>query len=161
MLKYRETMIDVTEQDINYLNASVKEINEHVGYEFISIESDPDGEDESVIIYEDGLETWSGYSFESTEMYLKGIKLGFKLDTRKGKSYDDMKKLYDENDESTTLGVVFYYWWKCGNMNAKNIKAAFDEGDEQCKEYILQDPNDITDKEEFYKIVRILTLGHK
>ena len=83
MLKYRETMIDVTEQDINYLNASVKEINEHVGYEFISIESDPDGEDESVIIYEDGLETWSGYSFESTEMYLKGIKKGFELDRKK------------------------------------------------------------------------------
>ena len=72
-------MIDVTEQDINYLNVSVKEINDKVGREFISLESDPDGEDDSVIIFEDGLETWSGYSFECTEMYLKGIKLGISL----------------------------------------------------------------------------------
>lgn len=83
MLKYNENMVDVSEQDINYLNASVKEINTHVGYEFISLKGTPQADDECVDIYEDGLETWTSCTFEQTEMYLKGIKKGFELEEKK------------------------------------------------------------------------------
>jgi hypothetical protein len=83
MLKYNENMVDVSEQDINYLNASVEEINAHVGYEFISLKGTPQAENECVDIYEDGLETWTSYTFEQAEMYLKGIKKGFELEEKK------------------------------------------------------------------------------
>lgn len=79
MLEYRETMNDVTKEDINYLNASVEEINEKVGREFIAICSTPDHEDNEVDIFENGIETWSCYPFEFVEMYLRGIKTGLLL----------------------------------------------------------------------------------
>lgn len=78
MLEYKETM-NAFKQDIDYLNASVNEINSHFGKEVVSIESTPGNEDDCVDIYEDGIETWSAYSFEETEMYLKGMKRALRL----------------------------------------------------------------------------------
>ena len=83
MLKCNENMTDVSEQDINCLNTSVKEINTHVGYDFISLKSTPQAGDECVDIYEDGLETWTSYTFDQAEMYLKGIRKGFELEEKK------------------------------------------------------------------------------
>ncbi len=79
MLEYKETMYDVTEGDINYLNGAVDEINGKLGREYIAIYSSPDCENYAVDIYEEGLETWTCYTFEEVEMYLKGIKLGLNL----------------------------------------------------------------------------------
>lgn len=82
MLKWTEEIgmyADVSKSDIEYLNYSVDYINEQVGRKFIELKSDPSNENESVDIYEDGLETWSGYTFEETEMYVKGIKKGLQL----------------------------------------------------------------------------------
>lgn len=71
MLKYNENMVDVSEQDINYLNTSVKEINTHVGYDFISLKSTPQAEDECIDIYEDGLETWTSYTLSKQKCISK------------------------------------------------------------------------------------------
>ena len=45
MIKYKENMV-VDQSDIDYLNASVKEINEALGRDFIDIKSTPNEEDE-------------------------------------------------------------------------------------------------------------------
>lgn len=101
MLKYNEDMIDVTEQDINYLNASVKEINDKVGREFISIASTPDAEDECVDIFQDGIEDYSCIDFEQAELYLKGVKQGLNID-KDGNSQNE----YYEANISFLVGIL-------------------------------------------------------
>lgn len=93
MLKYNEDMIDVTEQDINYLNASVKEINDKLGREFIAIKSTPDAEGECVDIFQDGIEDYSSLDFEQAELYLKGVKQGLNLD----KDGNTQNEYYEDN----------------------------------------------------------------
>lgn len=101
MLKYNEDMIDVTEWDIDYLNASVKEINDKVGREFISIASTPDFEDDSVDIFQDGIEGYSQLSFDETELYLKGVKQGVNID-KDGNSQNE----YYEANISFLTGIL-------------------------------------------------------
>ncbi len=101
MLKYNEDMIDVTEWDIDYLNASVKEINDKVGREFISIASTPDFEDDSVDIFQDGIEDYSQLSFDETELYLKGVKQGVNID-KDGNSQNE----YYEANISFLTGIL-------------------------------------------------------
>lgn len=101
MLKYRETMIDVTEQDINYLNCSVKEINDKLGRDFISIESHPEAEDECVDIFENGIEEYFCIDFEQAELYLKGVKQGLRLDKGDGKQNE-----YYEANISFLAGIL-------------------------------------------------------
>jgi len=79
MLEYRDTMEEGIEQDINYLNGSVKSINDHFGKEVVSLEHTPYDEDNFVDIYEDGIETWICCTFEEAEMYLKGMKRALRL----------------------------------------------------------------------------------
>lgn len=79
MIEYKETMDSVTEQDVNYLNASVKAINDHFGREVVSLVSSPSYEDTSVDIYEDCAETWICCTFEEAEMYLKAMKRTLRL----------------------------------------------------------------------------------
>lgn len=74
MLEYRETMWDVTEEDINYLNAATKEVNDHFGKEVVMLKSNPELPNCDVDIYLCGTETYTAYSFECTEMYLKGMR---------------------------------------------------------------------------------------
>ena len=78
MIKYKENMV-VDQSDIDYLNASVKEINEALGRDFIDIKSTPNEEDECADIFEDGVESYSCYSFDEVELYLNGIKQGLKI----------------------------------------------------------------------------------
>ena len=101
MLEYNDNMVDVTENDINYLNASVKEINDMVGREFISIASTPESEDECVDIFQDSIEDYSRIDFEQAELYLKGVKQGLSLD-----KYGDSQNEYYEANISFLVGIL-------------------------------------------------------
>ena len=101
MLEYNDNMVDVTENDINYLNASVKEINNMVGREFISITSTPEAEDECVDIFQDGIEDYSRIDFEQAELYLKGVKQGLYI----GKDRNSQNEYYEANN-SFLVGIL-------------------------------------------------------
>ena len=101
MLEYNDNMVDVTENDINYLNASVKEINDMVGREFISIASTPEAEDECVDIFQDSIEDYSRIDFEQAELYLKGVKQGLYI----GKYRNSQNEYYEANN-SFLVGIL-------------------------------------------------------
>lgn len=75
MIDYNENM-GAGKRDIDYLNALVNNINEHLSRECFEIESTEGYESECVDIFEDGLISCTYMGFEEAETYLQGIETG-------------------------------------------------------------------------------------
>lgn len=80
---------------------------------------------------------------------------------RKGKTYEQQKKYYDEYNEYESLGEIFMYWLECGNETAAQMQETFREGNKECKDFILEDLYHLCDQKTFYQFVRIFYFGKK
>lgn len=80
---------------------------------------------------------------------------------RKGKTYEQQKKYYDESEDFESLGAIFVYWLECGNETAAQMQEIFREGTKECKDFILEDLYHLCDQKTFYQFVRIFYFGKK
>lgn len=80
---------------------------------------------------------------------------------RKGKTYEQQKKFYDESGDFESLGAIFLYWLECGNETAKQMQATYREGNRECKEYLIADLRYLTDIKTFHTMINIFLFGHK
>lgn len=80
---------------------------------------------------------------------------------RKGKTYEQQKKFYDESNDYESLGEIFLYWLECGTETAKQMQATYREGNRECKEHIISDLRQLTDFNTFHTFVNIFLFGHK